>query len=460
MKKSKNDRSVEPGSEQGFVTEEQKKRPINTARLARRTLITTAMALLFGLVASVTFLVLQPLFKNWISPEPVEVSTDEVHFPVDASSEEKSPEEMLAEYMQQEAALNQESEEELQEAMENIELPLSDEQVRKILSQVRYDDRSYRQMYMAMAAVTRTLSEYVVTVEGQTADVDWMNTVEIKSRQTSGVVVAENGPELLVLADVRPLAGAESIQVTFYGGTVASAEIKRRDPDTGLGILAIQISTLDETLRNDLPIAPLGNSTYLYVGSTVIALGSPMGTSGSVGYGIINSNPVSVPETDVSMKLLQTDIIGSTASNGVLFNLQGQVIGILTDNRTEGLESLLTAYGISELKPRIEKLANDEPFRYSGITGMDVTREVSLKMGVPYGACVISVEMDSPAMSAGLQAGDVITHFNDTVVTGMGDYAAFLQAQEPDQEVRLIVQRSVQGEYKPIELVLTVQNKE
>ncbi|MCR4896218.1 MAG: S1C family serine protease [Lachnospiraceae bacterium] len=460
MKQKKNDSPVEPRNEQGFVTEEKKKRPINTARLARRTLITTVMALLFGLVASITFLVLQPLFKSWISPEPVEVSTDEVHFPVDTGSEEKSPEEMLAEYMQQEAALNQESEEEIQEAMENIELPLSDEQVRKILSQVRYDDRSYRQMYMAMAAVTRSLSKYVVTVEGQTADVDWMNVVEIKRRQTSGVVVAENGSELLVLADLRPVVGAESIQVTFSGGSVAAAEIKRQDSETGLGILAIRMNTLDEALRNDLPIAPLGNSTYLYVGSTVVALGSPLGTSGSVGYGIINSNPVSVPATDVSMKLLQTDIIGSASSSGVLFNLQGQVIGILTDARNEGLESLLTAYGISELKPRIEKLANDESFRYSGITGIDVTREVSLKMGVPYGACVISVEMDSPAMSAGLQAGDVITHFNDTVVTGMGDYAAFLQALEPDQEARLIVQRSVQGEYRPIELVLTVQSRD
>jgi serine protease Do len=135
------------------------------------------------------------------------------------------------------------------------------------------------------------------------------------------------------------------------------------------------------------------------------------------------------------------------------------VVGILTSERNAGLESLLAAYGISELKSRIEKMANGEALSYLGITGMDVTREANERLGVPFGAYILSVEMDSPAMTAGLQAGDIVTSMNGSVISSMYDYSSQLQSRREGDSVELRVQRQVQDEYKEIIVTMVVEGR-
>ena len=449
--------------EQGFLKEKKKKRPINRERLARRTMVTILMGILFGLVASITFLVLQPIFSRWITPAAPEAEPEVVTFPEDLASEEMSPEEMLSDYMQQEAALNQEDtqtgEEGSGEEASSEELPLSQEQISRILSQVTLNEKSYRQLYFSLASLVRQLSRSMVVVDAQTSDENWLSSVDVESRKSSGVIVAENGLELLILADASTLKYAERIRIIFNGGLTADAEIKEVDPETGLGILAVKLWSLDSGLRNNPPIARLGSSSYAYLGSPVIALGSPLGTTGSISYGMISASSTDRPGMDVALKLLQTDIVGSAGCSGVLFNLQGQVVGILTSERNAGLESLLAAYGISELKSRIEKMANGEALSYLGITGMDVTKEANERLGVPFGAYILSVEMDSPAMTAGLQAGDIVTSMNGSVISSMYDYSSQLQSRREGDSVELRVQRQVQDEYKEIIVTMVVEGR-
>ena len=56
-------------SEKNFMIEKIKERPVNKKKLLRRTLITASMAVIFGLVACFTFLVLEPVISNWLYPE-------------------------------------------------------------------------------------------------------------------------------------------------------------------------------------------------------------------------------------------------------------------------------------------------------------------------------------------------------------------------------------------------------
>ena len=84
-------------SEKKFMIEKIKERPVNKKKLLRRTLITASMAVIFGLVACFTFLVLEPVISNWLYPEE---EPQVVVFPED--QDEMSPEQMLAENMQQE----------------------------------------------------------------------------------------------------------------------------------------------------------------------------------------------------------------------------------------------------------------------------------------------------------------------------------------------------------------------
>ena len=88
----------EPNSQNDFMIEKIKARPINRKKLIRRTIITAAMAVLFGTVACVTFLILEPVISNQLYPEE---EPQPVVFPEDQN--EMSPEEMLAENLPDES---------------------------------------------------------------------------------------------------------------------------------------------------------------------------------------------------------------------------------------------------------------------------------------------------------------------------------------------------------------------
>ena len=173
---------------------------------------------------------------------------------------------------------------------------------------------------------------------------------------------------------------------------------------------------------------------------------------------MIAAGGTSVYVPDRNYKLLMTNIVGSQNAGGVLFNLQGEVIGIITANRTgTDMKNLINAYGITELKKVIEKMSNASPMAYLGIMGLDVTKEANEKEGVPYGAFVKEVAMDSPAMLSGIQRGDIITEFSGINIGSFGDYSSVLMQLEPGKTVEVIVMRRVQNEYKEMEFNIELQ---
>ena len=458
----------EQNSQNDFMIEKIKTRPINRRKLIRRTIITAAMAVIFGLIACFTFLTLMPVINNWLYPEepPVEEPPPEmVLFPDD--QEEMSPEDMLAENLPTESP---------DPADEPEEAPLEEKQVQELLEEflnrITLDRSHYSQLYRSLRDYIfygyvnedgeriSALNNYMVTVRGITSNIDWFDNVQESSDQASGLVVADNGRDLLILVDYTPLRNAESLMVDLDNGSYqVEAELKESDPDTDLAIIGIELSSIPENLieTGRLAVADLGasNSSSL-VGTPVIAIGRPMGTNDSIGYGMITSTSVQLSEPDRNYRLLMTDINGSKDAEGVLFNLQGQVIGIITGNKTgNDMVNLINAYGISEIKRIIQKLSNQLPFAYLGITGVNVTQEAHRDMGVPNGAYVTELEMDSPAMLAGILAGDVITAINDEAVSSFSSYTAMLMDHTPGQTIQLTVMRQAQEEYR--EMVFSIE---
>ncbi len=427
---------LEPNQQSDFMIEKIKERPINKRKLIRRTLVTAAMAVIFGLIACFTFLVLEPVLSNWLHPEePPQV----VEFPEDL--EEMSPEEMLQNNMHEEG----------QSEVEPENVTLEEEQIQEILSGVTLDMDNYKQLYNAMSMYVQELSQCMVTITGITSNLDWLNNVQESRNQASGIVIANNGKELLILADYAPLRKAEKLTLTFYNGVQADAQLKKKDSATNLAVLSVSLEGLSqEFLENNLKMAKLGSSNYKQLeGMPVVALGSPMGNSGSIGYGMISFAGGQLSVSDANYKILQTNIVGSQNAGGVLFDLQGQVIGILTNNKSGvDVKNLITAYGITDLKKRIEKMSNGEQIAYMGISGIDVTKEAHDELNIPYGAYVKEVAMDSPAMLAGVQQGDVITLMDNRTILTFSEYTAILMQLEVGQSVELKVMRQVQDEYK------------
>lgn len=416
-----------PPVQPDFLRETIKQKPVNKKKLLRRTLITVAMAVVFGLVACFTFLVLEPVISNRLYPEE---EAEEVRFPEETVTEEMRPEDMLVE-------------EEEDEQAETVQVELEEEKIEELLSQVQFSISDYQLLYEELAELAQDVGRSVVTVTSVVSDVDWFNDTYENEASASGIIVANNRKSILILVSAGVLNGADSIIVTFCDQAKVNAEMVQRDDATELAILSVPLVDIEEETMDVIEIATLGSSNNSnLLGSPVMALGSPMGTSGSVCYGVVTSVGTIIDQADSAYKTITTDIYGSRNATGVLVNMKGMVIGVVDNvNTSNDMGNLLTAYGISELKRTIEKMSNDEERAYLGVHGADVPREASEELNTPAGVYVRSIEMDSPAMAAGIQNGDVIIGINDTPITNYNGLLDVLYESDPEDTLNFVLMR-------------------
>ncbi|MCM1123637.1 MAG: S1C family serine protease [Eubacterium sp.] len=427
-----------PPVQSDFLRETIKQKPVNKKKLLRRTVITIAMAVVFGLVACITFLVLEPVISNRLYPEE---EAQEVQFPEETVTEEMKPEDMLVE-------------EEPETVVEVVQAELEDEQIEELLSQVQFGLSDYSLLYEEMAELAQSAGRSVVTVTSVISDVDWFNDIYENEASASGIIVANNGKSILILVSAGTISGAESLIVTFCDQAKVNAELVQKDNTTGLAILSVPLVEIEEETMDVIDIAQLGSSNNSsLLGSPVIALGSPMGTSGSICYGVITSAGTVIDYPDSAYKTITTDIYGSRNATGVLVNLKGMVIGIIDNvNTSNDMGNLLTAYGISELKRTIEKMSNDKERAYLGIHGADVPKEAAEELDIPQGAYIKEIEMDSPAMLAGIQSGDVVVRINETPITTYNELLTILYNANPEDALTFVLMR--QGREMSTEVTL------
>ena len=451
-KKQEKSKAERPGGfQESIISEQIKRRPINKYRLIRRTAVTALLAVIFGVVASVTIWLLEPLLSKWISRTDTTQTRETVHF-ID-TTDEVTPQEALSDYMDQEAFLD--VEENTPESMAQV--PLTDEQIEALFSKLTLDQADYRRLYLAMGSYAREMSKSIVTVSAITSDIDWIGDTLQYRKQASGLIVADDNIDIYIIADKSPLSGAEALEVEFSNGYVTEGTLKAIDAATGLAMISVKKSDLSDDLAANIPLAKLG-SAYSSVGTPVCALGSPLGTPGSMGYGMINASRSTMEYADTADTVIQTDIVGADGAGGFIFNFNGQVIGVIAPDQSKGdVKGLLWAYGINELKSRISAMASGKQAIYIGIIGTHVTTLANSELGVPYGAYVLRTEMDSPAMLAGIRTGDVIVRLGDTPISSYSEYVAALQEYNVGDKITAAVMRQSQQQYVELEYIMTAR---
>ncbi|MCQ2494584.1 MAG: S1C family serine protease [Lachnospiraceae bacterium] len=438
-----------------FIKEETKKKPFNKEKFIKKLLVSAACALVFGVVFSLVFLLLTPTLQKLVGKTTTTENVGIITLP--ENNADMSPEDLLSDYMLQESALYDKENEE-GSIYEGVEMPLTDEQIQAILSGVTLDVTSYRQMSISMAALGREMAKNMVTVTSSSYTVDWMNSVNNSKNVTSGVVIAKNNVDMFIVVDSSRIKQNDELVVSFYNGVSCSGELKAVDSNTGIAVVTVSISSIPTNYNLDDYIATLGSSNGLFVGLPVMAVGSPKGVAGSMGYGIIDVPKKNIPQMDSYVSAIQTNISGSSIASGALFNLQGQVIGIITNKiESSSGEKVIVAYGISELKNRIEKMSNNIDINYLGIITMDVTDEAVRDMGIPKGAYIVSVKMDSPSMREGIQTGDVIVRVDGNPVNSISEYMSYLNQKNIDDTIHLEVMRKSKDGYTSIEFDLVVE---
>jgi serine protease Do len=290
---------------------------------------------------------------------------------------------------------------------------------------------------------------------------------EEMSSSGSGIIVAENDDELLIVTNQHVVADAEQLLVTLIDDTEVEAKIKGTDADMDLAVIAISLDDLSSETRDAIAVATLGDSDSLVLGEQVIAIGNALGYGQSVTVGYISALDREIELEDGSERsFIQTDAaINPGNSGGALLNAAGEVIGI-NSNKIGGtsIEGMGYAIPITAASPIIADLmerqtrnkVDESEIGYIGITYQDVTDQIVSMYGMPKGVYVVSVAEGSGAEAAGIIKGDVITKFDGEKISSFSDLQDVLQYYAVGDTAKITVMRPENGEYVQREFTVTL----
>lgn len=421
-----------------FLQEKIKDRPINKRKIFKQTLFTCSLAVIFALVACSSFFFFEEtLFNGFFTknnePEPQTVTLQE-------TTEEIKPEDMLQ--MDKEPVSENNSSSTIATPAVTYDLEIAD----------------YQAMYNKLKLLAQKASCSIVSVTAVSDSFNWLQNDYENTAHTTGLILEDNGTDLLIVVDYNAVAKSSDILVTFYNTQEAYATIKAYDTYNDLAILAIPLDTLHETTKNGIEYAVLGNSSVnCNPGDVVIAVGDPLGYGSSIGYGIITSSGSEINTVDQNLSLFTTDIFGSVNGNGFIMSSKGNVLGIINQshNRKE-YSNLISAIGISALRQDIEDLCNDKVSSHIGLYVTNVTSAAKQYYNIPNGAYILNIEMDSSAMKSGLHKGDVVTAINDAVIASVTDYEYELSKYQKDDTIVVSVMRPNDDTFIDMDIKVTV----
>lgn len=410
---------MENKNEYSFLKEKIKDKPFNWKHLWQKACLIAGAGILFGICACIAFCGLKPWaekrFEN--SPQKVVVPPDD----------------------EEENLQNQEEEEQ--------------EDKTAVL-----DINNVRELNRAVYDVSRTASKSVAQVTVRPAGDEWLDE---SYQAAAGIVLADNGREILVLTEGILFGNSEeTITVTLPDDKEYEAVLKKKDDNLGLAVVGISKTLLSDTVWTYTNFAVYGNSNLLGRGDGLIALGRPFGTKDGLAYGVVSSTQSQICKADGMCRILESDIGANENSSAILFNVNGEFVGITCQAADETSRSNLIAYPISEIKSQIELLLNGSGVPYVGIRGEDIPKAVQETKQIPMGVYVKEVEADSPAMQSGIQSGDIIVSVDGDKIQTLASYKTKILTYRTDAKIRIGVKRAGADGYVDITYEVTVASKE
>lgn len=401
----------------------------NSKRILKKGASLVAMAVFFGLVAGLVMIIVYKTGKNYLDDN--KTAMNETISSTDGSeSKETDP--------------------------EDTTVPPIEEITTEIPSTIPIDNEKlndYMGYYKALKSVADKAGLSVVTVTAAKQGVDFFNSTYQNIADEYGIVISSDSTGYYILTEYSLVKNSENIQVTYYDKTVDTAEFVAGDTTTDMAV--IKTGSLNTAV---VPVQ-FGNSDAVLKGDLLVATGKLYGFNGTIGYGIATGVNNSVNDTDSIYRLINTDISGTATSNGVILNLHGEVVGIITMAYNSDNTNFITAYAINDVRNLMQNLVNKKRMPYLGIKGQTVTDEIAATNKIPKGIYISAVETNSPAYKSGIQSGDVITQINGTGINNMESLMIQLEKSNPGDNVNVTIKRRGREDYKEIEfnLVLGVE---
>jgi S1-C subfamily serine protease len=238
----------------------------------------------------------------------------------------------------------------------------------------------------------------------------------------SGVLISTDGK---VLTAAHVVQTADAIEVEFLGGEKIRARVVASEPAADVALLQL------EREPREAFVAKIGDSDVVETGDQIFVVGAPLGVSHSLTVGYISGRrkPNSTFGGMSLGEFFQTDAaINPGNSGGPMFNMKGEVIGLVSYNLSqtggsEGLGFAITSKVASEL------LITEKSF-WSGVNGYLLTGDLALVFNVPppgLGVLVQRIAAGSPAQQIGLKEGSIRATIGDEELIVGGDIVLAIQ---------------------------------
>ncbi len=410
---------------QEFIREHIKAKPLNKKRI----LLYMGLAVLLGILFGASAFFTEHFLVNTLSKDG-------------AATEEEPEEEASADAQKEESEEEEASEPEV--IVEQKSLELSDYQ---LLQNELYD-------------VGRDANHSIVTVSLVSRGTDPFGSAYEDEDQNMGLVISKDDSQIQILTQNITLKKGQNIQVTFEDGRNQEGQLLSGDSVTGFCIINVPTEGMEEETLSQLETAVFNRASTVSQGQIVVAAGSPLGTIYSVLDGTVTSVNNHISLEDGNFTIYTTTMIGSENGSGILLDTNGKVIGIMRmEYNNESDRNTLTAIAISDLYPTIEKLAKGEKIAYLGLNISTITASMAEEYSIPQGVYVRSVSENTPALMAGIQAGDVITQMGSDEIKTAADFRSHLLKMSDGSTETIQVMRSGNGEYTEIGCTVTYGTK-
>ena len=252
----------------------------------------------------------------------------------------------------------------------------------------------------------------------------------------SGIVWdADNG---YIVTNQHVVEDADSVTIALSDGTSLSGEVVGGSVGHDVAVVRVDPEAAE------LVAATFAPASSVRVGQLAVAIGSPLGLTGTVTAGIVSAVRIQVqggsdPNSPVPVEMIQTDAaINRGNSGGALADWQGRVIGMNTMIQTTsggniGLGFAVPSDTVDLIATRIIKGESLE-LGYLGISGRAAEGDIA-------GVAVVEVLSGSPAEEAGLLAGDIIVSLDSEPMIDIAELAAAIKLRRPGEAVELTLRR-------------------
>lgn len=382
-----------------FMREKIVKQPMPRTQIAKRLLLFAVLAVMFGVLAAVSFVLSKPLADRYLGGQKPSESP-EILFTKDEPETVETAETLPAE----------------QPTVE-LQEELLEDAVERVMEHYTFSAENLNSVTNALREIGSQADKGIVTISSGKQQTDLFGNPVENTGDYAGAVIAKTSGEFLIFTYADAVRQADSISVVFFNGTKADGEVRQIDEVQDMAVVAVKAGAVDSDTRSEVKVLTLGNSYSVKVGDMAVGVGSPSGMVHSMTCGTISYVARNVQVTDGITRILYADIRSNSRTGTFLLNTAGEIIGWTTKRfETEDSADLTAAVSISDYKSVLEKMTNGIQAPYFGIRGQEVS-ESMIDAGIPRGVYVSEAIAGGPAYDAGIQNGDILVRFGEKEIT-------------------------------------------